>query len=111
MMAGQSDSAEGLRRARERFLSAGVLDADRVAPGVLKSWRRSRDLHVHPDRVDLPYVRDPDIDTPLVHAAIPVLQRIANDLAAQAVSVILTSADGVVLERVAADARLLDALD
>jgi transcriptional regulator of acetoin/glycerol metabolism len=66
---------------------------------------------VHPDRVDLPYVRDPDTDTPLVHAAAPVLQRIANDLASQAVSVVLTSADGVVLERVAADPTLLRALD
>jgi transcriptional regulator of acetoin/glycerol metabolism len=110
-MVKRSDSAEGLRRAREQFLSAGVLDASTVAPGVLNSWRRSRDLHVHPDRVDLPYVRDPDTDTPLVHAAAPVLQRIANDLAAQAVSVVLTSAVGVVLVRVAADATLLQALD
>jgi sigma-54 dependent transcriptional regulator, acetoin dehydrogenase operon transcriptional activator AcoR len=110
-MARQTQSAEGLQQARERFLSAGSLNTNVVAPGVLDSWRRSRDLHVHPDLVDLPYVRDPDTDTPLVHAAAPVLQRIANDLASQAVSVVLTSADGVVLERVAADPRLLRALD
>ncbi|MBX7434902.1 siderophore-interacting protein [Mycobacterium sp. Y57] len=110
-MAGQSDSAVNLRRARERFLSAGALDSGIVAPSVLNSWQRSRALQVHPDRVDLPYVRDPDTDTPLVHAAAPVLQRIADDLAAQAVSVVLTSADGVVLERIAADPALLRALD
>jgi len=103
--------AETMRRARERFLTAEALDTDLVAPGVLSSWRRSQALHVHPDRVDLPYVRDPDTDTPLAQAAAPVLRRMANDLASQAVSVILTSADGLVLERITADPRILDALD
>ena len=104
-------SAVGLQRAREQFLSAGALNTDAVAPRVLDSWRRSRDLRVHPDRVDLPYVRDPNTDSPLVRAAAPVLRRIASDLASQAVSVILTSADGLVLERVASDPAILKALD
>ena len=47
-------------------------------PGVLNSWRRSPALHVHADRVELPYVRDPDTDTPLTQAAAPVLHRIAE---------------------------------
>jgi sigma-54 dependent transcriptional regulator, acetoin dehydrogenase operon transcriptional activator AcoR len=98
-------------RARERFLSTGSLDDERVRPGVLDSWRRSKSLRVHPDRVDLPFVREPDIDSPLVIAAAPVLQRIAEDLAEQPVSVILTSADGVVLERLASDATIVKALD
>jgi hypothetical protein len=45
-----------------------------------------------------------------MHAAIPVLRRVADDLAAQGVSVILTSADGV-LERVCSDAKMVRALD
>jgi transcriptional regulator of acetoin/glycerol metabolism len=98
-------------RARERFLSTGSLDEETVRPGVLDSWRRSKSLRVHPDRVDLPFVREPDIDSPLVIAAAPVLQRIAEDLAEQPVSVILTSADGVVLERLASDATIVKALD
>jgi transcriptional regulator of acetoin/glycerol metabolism len=110
-MAKDSDAAVGTRRAREKFLTAGALKDDLVAPGVLNSWRRSRALHVHPDRIELPYVRDPDPETPLVLAAAPVLRRIATDLASQAVSVILTSADGLVLERVVADPRILRALD
>ena len=101
----------GLQRAREQFLSAGALNSDAVAPRVLDSWRRSRDLRVHPDRVDLPYVREPNTDSPLVRAAGPVLRRIASDLSSQAVSVILTSADGLVLERVASDTAILKALD
>lgn len=105
------DDSVGLMRAREQFLSAGALPTDAVAPGVLNSWRRSRDLQVHPDRVELPYVRDPDTDTPLTLAAAPVLRRIAEDLATQAVSVVLTSADGLILDRIAADPRIESTLD
>ena len=109
-MVKDADTAVGTRRAREQFL-AGALSADAVAPGVLSSWRRSRDLHVHPDRVELPYLRDPDTDTPLIHAAAPVLRRIAEDLSSQAVSVVLTSADGLVLDRIAADSKIAQMLD
>jgi transcriptional regulator of acetoin/glycerol metabolism len=110
-MVKDADTAIGARRAREQFLSAGALSADTVAPAVLSSWRRSRDLHVHPDRVELPFVREPDTDTPLTHAAAPVLRRIAEDLSAQAVSVVLTSADGLILDRIAADAKIERMLD
>ena len=106
-----NDTAVDVRRAREEFLSAGAADSPAVAPDVLSSWRRSQALQVHPDRVDLPYVREPDPQTPLMVAAAPVLHRIADDLAAQAVSVVLTSADGLVLERVAADPTIQRALD
>ncbi|CAN5568083.1 transcriptional regulator MimR [soil metagenome] len=110
-MVRDADTAVGTRRAREQFLTAGALSADTVAPGVLNSWRRSRDLQVHPDRVELPYLRDPDTDTPLMHAAAPVLRRIADDLSSQAVSVVLTSADGLVLDRIAADSKIERVLD
>lgn len=110
-MVNRADAAVDARRAREQFLTAGALSTDAVDPGVLNSWRRSRDLQVHPDRVDLPYVRDPDTDTPLTHAAAPVLRRIAEDLSSQAVSVVLTSADGLILDRIAADPRFERTLD
>lgn len=110
-MVKDADTAVGTRRAREQFLAAGALNADAVAPGVLSSWRRSRDLHVHPDRVELPYLREPDTDTPLTHAAAPVLRRIAEDLSEQSVSVVLTSADGLVLDRIAADSKIERMLD
>ena len=47
----------------------------------------------------------------LARAAAPVLQRVTDDLAAQAVSVILTSTDGVVVGRTAAEVSILNALD
>ncbi|MEV6338876.1 GAF domain-containing protein [Nocardia vinacea] len=61
--------------------------------------------------MDLPFVREPDLDSPLVTAASPVIRRLSDHLAAQTVSVILTSADGLVLDRVAADSRIRIALD
>ncbi|HEV7432780.1 MAG TPA: helix-turn-helix domain-containing protein, partial [Steroidobacteraceae bacterium] len=57
------------------------------------------------------YVREPNRGSRLARAAAPVLQRITDDLAAQAVSVILTSTNGVVLERTAPEVSILKALD
>ncbi|WP_302621622.1 sigma-54-dependent Fis family transcriptional regulator [Mycobacterium malmoense] len=82
-----------------------------LPPSIVDSWRRSQALRVHPDRVELPYVREPDMDSRLARAAAPVLQRVTDDLAAHAVSVVLTSTDGVVVERTAAEVCILDALD
>jgi transcriptional regulator of acetoin/glycerol metabolism len=110
-MNSHADASTDLQRARAQFLAAGSLDEASVRPGVLDSWRRSRALHVHPDRVDLPFLREPNADSPLVNAAAPVLRRIADDLASQAVSVILTSAEGLVLERVTSDSTIMKALD
>ncbi|WP_069164691.1 sigma-54-dependent Fis family transcriptional regulator [Nocardia altamirensis] len=99
------------QQARELFLSAGSLDSVPVRDTVLDSWRRARALRIHPDRVELPYVRGPNLDSPLTNAAAPVLQRLANDLASQTISVILTSSDGLVLERFASDPSIMRALD
>ncbi|MDX1873800.1 helix-turn-helix domain-containing protein [Mycolicibacterium sp. 120266] len=110
-MADSIRTAGDLRRAREEFLAGGGAHTGVVTPDVLSSWRRSQALDVHPDRVELPFVREPDPETPLLAAATPVLRRVASDLAAQAVSVILTSADGVVLDRVVSDPAILRALD
>ncbi|OBG34136.1 sigma-54-dependent Fis family transcriptional regulator [Mycobacterium sp. E3198] len=98
-------------RVREQFLCEGSLGGETLPPGVLGSWRRSQALRVNPDRVELPYVREPNTGSRLARAAAPVLQRVTDDLAAQAVSVVLTSNDGVVLERTAAEVSILNALD
>lgn len=104
-------------RARENFLAAGVLDAveslgEGIPPaGVLESWRRSQLLHVCPDRVELPYMGEPEKDSRLACAAAPVLQSVTDDLAAHAVSIVLTSTNSVVLERSAAEVSILHALD
>jgi sigma-54 dependent transcriptional regulator, acetoin dehydrogenase operon transcriptional activator AcoR len=106
-----------VERVREKFLTVGSVDAvrsvdeDILRPSVLDSWRRSQVLRVHPDRVELPYVREPNRGSRLARAAGPVLQRVADDLAAQAVGVLLTSTNGVVLERTAPEVSILNAWD
>ncbi|OBH53811.1 siderophore-interacting protein [Mycobacterium sp. E2479] len=107
----RADVRTDLRRVRERFLCEGSLEAETLPPSVLDSWRRSQAMRVHPDRLDLPYVRQPDTDSRLAHAAQPVLQGITQDVTIEAMSVILTSADGVIVERSASERALMKALD
>ncbi|WP_297847713.1 helix-turn-helix domain-containing protein [Mycobacterium sp.] len=107
----RADAQTDVRRVRERFLCEGSLEAKTLPPSVLESWRRSQALRIHPDRVELPFVREPNRDSRLARAAAPVLQRVTDDLAAQGVSVVLTSTDGVVVERTAAEVAILNALD
>lgn len=102
-------------RAREKFLSAddsgdGRLD-DAVRDAISTSWRRSRSFKVQADRLELPFVREPNTDSPLMTAAQPVLDQLAADLSSEPVSIILTSPDGVVLSRTAGSGELLGRLD
>jgi transcriptional regulator of acetoin/glycerol metabolism len=99
-----------VRRARERFLADHDLD-QAVRESISISWRRSQALNVPADRLDLPFVREPDLASPLVDAADPVLRQLADGLAEEPISVVLTSADGVVLRRIAADVGLNRMLD
>jgi sigma-54 dependent transcriptional regulator, acetoin dehydrogenase operon transcriptional activator AcoR len=99
-----------VRRTRERFLE-GYVEGETLRPTLLESWRRSQTLRVHPDRLELPYVREPNADSRLVHAAAPVLRQTTEDLTAQAVAVILTGADGVVLQRSVPEETFMKALD
>ena len=116
-MRSQAGRTTEVERVREKFLTVGSVDAvrsvdeDILRPSVLDSWRRSQILRVHPDRVELPYVREPNRGSRLARAAAPVLQRVTDDLAAETVSVVLTSTDAVVLERTAAEVSILNALD
>lgn len=66
---------------------------------------------VQPDRLQLPFVREPNPDSPLIHAAGPVLKQLADGLSEEPISVILTSADGVVLSRISSSSELNRRLD
>ncbi len=100
-----------LADARERFLTAEPVEPGQVRDTILASWWRSRDWQVAADRIDLSYVRDPDLDTPLTRTSLPVLQNLRDSLEGQAVSVILTDAHGVALCRLTADHDLERHLD
>ncbi len=100
-----------LAKARERFLTAESVEPYHVRDTILASWWRSRRSRVAADRIDLSYVRDPDLDTPLTRSAMPVLRSLREALDGQPISVILTDADGLVLTRMAADSELDRHLD
>jgi transcriptional regulator of acetoin/glycerol metabolism len=100
-----------LAQARERFLTGEPIEPDQVRETILASWRRSLLWHVAADRIDLSYVRDPDLDTPLTRIALPVLQKLHESLQGEPVSVILTDGHGVALSRLTADRDLERHLD
>ncbi|MBU2666895.1 GAF domain-containing protein [Actinoplanes bogorensis] len=99
---------ERLAKTREQFLTAEQVDPHQVRDAILASWWRSRRWKVAADRVDLSYVRDPDLDSPLTRSAMPVLQHLREHLDGQPISIILTDPSGLVLTRLDAG-RDLDA--
>jgi sigma-54 dependent transcriptional regulator, acetoin dehydrogenase operon transcriptional activator AcoR len=112
-MTPRAQFADGARLAtsRERFLSAEPVEPNQVRDTILASWWRSRRWNVAADHIDLSYNRDPDLDTPLTRSALPVLRHLRENLEGQAISVILTDAEGVVLSRMTADHDLEVHLD
>src|SRR5690242_9905728 len=92
-------SGERLAANRERFLTAEPVEPNQVRDTILASWWRSRQWKVAADRIELSYVRDPDLDTPLTRSALPVLRQLRESLEGQPISVILTDANGIVLSR------------
>jgi transcriptional regulator of acetoin/glycerol metabolism len=104
-------AADRLARTRERFLTAETVEPDQVRDTILASWWRSRRWNVAADHIDLAYVRDPDLDTPLTRSALPVLQHLREQLDGQPISLILTDPAGVVLTRLMADPDLDRYLD
>ncbi|GAA1861728.1 sigma-54-dependent Fis family transcriptional regulator [Asanoa iriomotensis] len=104
----QITDGEQLARTREQFLTAEDVDPNQVRDAILASWWRSRRFNVAADHVDLSYVRDPDLDTPLTRSALPVLRHLREHLDGQPISIILTDPQGLVLTRMDAG-RDLDA--
>ena len=100
-----------LAKTRERFLTAESVEPNQVRDTILASWWRSRRWNVAADHIDLAYVRDPDLDTPLTRSALPVLRHLHEQLDGQPISLILTDPAGVVLTRLAADHDLDRHLD
>ncbi|WP_113700807.1 sigma-54-dependent Fis family transcriptional regulator [Nonomuraea lactucae] len=87
-----------LAAARELYLEVAE-DPRRVRPLVVASWQRSIEYEVRPGDFDAPYLDNPDLDTALARAALPILDRLHEQLARDPVSTMITDRDGVVLAR------------
>jgi sigma-54 dependent transcriptional regulator, acetoin dehydrogenase operon transcriptional activator AcoR len=102
---------EGLAETRVRFLTAEPVEPGRVRETILASWLRSQRSNVAADRIEMPYIRDPNLDTPLTRSAGPVLRRLHEQLAGQPISIVLTDQAGLVLSQLTGDADLARHLD
>ena len=100
-----------LAEARERFLVAEPVNRAAVREPILASWSRSREWNVPADRIDLRYLGPPDLDTALARAAEPVLRHLFEQLEGQPISIVLTDANGLVLQRFTGDRDLERHLD
>ena len=97
--------------ARERFLTSEEVAPDQVRDAILTSWLRSRIWKVSADQIALPYIKDPNRETLLAHASAPILAQLHEELRDEPVSIILTDAKGVVLQRLTGDPELERYLD
>ena len=103
--------SEELARARTSFLVDEPMEPGVVREPILASWTRSRHYDVAADRLDLGYETDVSLDSQLTRAAAPVIREVADQLTSEPVSLILTDADAVVLERRGGDGALTRQLD
>src|SRR5487761_438776 len=108
---GLPGARDPLAEARDRFLAAEPVDRKVVREPILASWWRSRDWRIAADRIDLSYLREPDLETTLARSAAPVLRHLHEQLDGQPISIILTDAGGIVLSRLTADHDLERYLD
>ena len=95
----------------DRLLAAQSLDAAALREPIRQSWLRSRALTVHPDTAESQFIREPNVEATLVRAASPILEQLAASLASEPVAVVLTSADGVITQRITSDRQIIRAMD
>jgi transcriptional regulator of acetoin/glycerol metabolism len=100
-----------LVRARTSFLVDDPVDEGAVRDTILASWSRSREWDVDTGNVELSSEFPLERDSRLVRAAAPILADVADQFAGEALSIILTDAAGVVLDRRTGDSRLEHKLD
>ena len=96
---------------RVRFLTEEVPEPRTVRDTILASWRRSLEMQVAADKIEMRFEPDIHLDTRLARTAQPVLRNLSEQLQGQSVSVILTDPTGLVLSRLTGDGELERHLD
>lgn len=106
--------ARALAHTRERFLAAETVtgrNEQSVRRLILSSWKRSQEHNVDADQLAVPFMRAPDLETPLARSAAPILDSLHEQLSGDPVSIILTDQAGLVLDRRSANPAIADSLD
>lgn len=103
------DRGEGvsLERVREQFFTTEIGE---VRNPIRESWLRSQSWAVSADNPE-PLLAASDLDAPVVRAAEPILCQLGDRLDRQAISAIITDANGLVLVRFTGDAAFERHLD
>jgi transcriptional regulator with XRE-family HTH domain len=99
-------TARRLDRLRERFLSGGDVEIAALRPRIVRSWLRSHESHVDPDRKAAPFLFQRDVEVLelrqqnelLLRAARPVMRYLADQFSGTGYAVILVDRNGYVLE-------------
>ena len=102
---GDPAQAQAIRAARERYLSGSVEDLN-VRKETLRSWERSRQAGVDPDKLAVPFESEVDADSALSRAARPVLERLVEQFRGAPLSSLLTDCNARLIARWVADDRL-----
>ncbi|RJQ81885.1 sigma-54-dependent Fis family transcriptional regulator [Amycolatopsis panacis] len=102
---------ETMRDLRERFLSRHSPEAPGVRDVITASWRRALEHQVAVARPEPRYVSDRDEESLLVHSAAPVLANLSEELAGHPTAIVLTDANGLVVNRLSTDRTLTAGLD
>src|SRR5947209_644736 len=101
----------GLAQARERFLTSESVKTGVVRDNILASWNRSRNWQVAADHLELPFKPNFDRKSRLACCADGPISAAYAQHADEPISIILTDAAGVVLDRRTGDSRLQHKLD
>ncbi|MDX6204454.1 MAG: sigma-54 dependent transcriptional regulator, acetoin dehydrogenase operon transcriptional [Frankiales bacterium] len=98
-------------QARDRFLTEDAETDPHVRRMIFASWKRSRESKVDIDRLLVPYLHDPDLESPLSRAAAPILDNLRYQLEGEPVSVVLTDHTGFVIDRRTSSSAIANRLD
>ncbi|MBB2501215.1 sigma-54-dependent Fis family transcriptional regulator [Amycolatopsis echigonensis] len=102
---------ETMRDLRERFLSRGSPEVPGVRDVITASWQRALENRVDVERPEPVYVSDRDEESLLAHSAAPVLANLSEELAGHPTAILLTDANGLVVDRLSTDRALTAGLD
>ncbi|WP_218004366.1 SpoIIE family protein phosphatase [Microtetraspora niveoalba] len=101
---------DALADARERLLAGRPVGVG-VRASVLTSWQRCQTLGIPADHIDIPYHRDLDLESDLVRAADPVLDRLNSALCGMRMSILVCDEQGRIVGRRVDDPSFRGVLD
>ncbi|MGW1676848.1 sigma-54-dependent Fis family transcriptional regulator [Saccharopolyspora sp. NPDC002376] len=108
---GDWPDSQRMSELREMFLSQPVSGPPGVRKIISASWWRALEHQVNAEEPAPAFVADRDVESLLVRSAKPILDHLTTELAAHPVAILLTDANGLVVNRSSPDRALESGLD